>query len=278
MPAHVPNLGAINTVGSQFTHNVFQGTAKKLQAKTARAVKAQRGNTNPGQPQQFPRTMSPAPAGTPPLNDDSVSAGRARRQARAQGQPAPTTRTTQASGRAPFAGPRTTQASGNHPFAPAAPTQSPTVHLSPQFSSAEVHTSPAPNIMRSSATHATPKFSSAAQVPSTTPSPAARPSINPFQVNTIHNSPAPSAPSTPARNSLQFSDTSSKDNSPFPTHTHPEGSSSAILPHLTASQSTPGRPNEFTVGSRNVKGSGIGAMGSMLEQSAMEMRNRIRGQ
>jgi len=273
----IPNLHAIHVVGSQFTHNVFAGGAKKLQAKTAQAVKAkQRASANPGQPTQFPRSMSSAPPGTGPLSDDAVSAGRARRQARA-GVTTPTARTTQASGKTPFSTPSRTQASGRVPFAPAMPTSRPTAHLSPQFSSAETHTSPPANIFRSSETHASPKFSSISEVPNT-PTSAPKPSTNPFQVNRIENSPAPAVPSSPARSSLQFSDVSSKDNSPFPTHNHPEGSSNAILPHLTASHSSPGRPNEFTVGSRNVKGSGIGAMGSKLEQSAIEMRNRARGE
>lgn len=71
----------------------------------------------------------------------------------------------------------------------------------------------------------------------------------------------------PARNSLQFADTSKKDNSPYPTHEHPAGSSSAILPRLSATETAKtGRPNTFTVGSRNIRGGGIAAMGSMLEQ------------
>lgn len=60
----------------------------------------------------------------------------------------------------------------------------------------------------------------------------------------------------------QFADTTPKSNAPFPTHVHPEGSSSQILPNLTANQPA---PNQFTVGSRNIKGGGIAAMGSQLE-------------
>lgn len=60
----------------------------------------------------------------------------------------------------------------------------------------------------------------------------------------------------------QFADVTPKSNAPFPTHVHPEGSSTQILPHLTANQP---KPNQFTVGSRNIKGGGIAAMGSQLE-------------
>lgn len=58
-------------------------------------------------------------------------------------------------------------------------------------------------------------------------------------------------------------------NHPYPTHEHPAGSSTDILPNLSAAQSTPGRPNQFTVGSRNIRGGGIAAMGSQLEAGLM---------
>jgi hypothetical protein len=60
----------------------------------------------------------------------------------------------------------------------------------------------------------------------------------------------------------QFSDVSAKNNSPFPTHQHPAGSSNQILPSLTADQP---RTNEFTVGSRAAVPGGIAARGSQLE-------------
>lgn len=62
---------------------------------------------------------------------------------------------------------------------------------------------------------------------------------------------------------VQFADVSTKSNAPYPTHVHPEGSSSMVLPRLTAAQP---RPNQFTVGSRNIRGGGIAAMGSKLEE------------
>lgn len=71
--------------------------------------------------------------------------------------------------------------------------------------------------------------------------------INTPKVNTIQNPPSTGA------------------NHPYPTHVPPANSSTQILPTLSAAQSTPNTPNTFTVGSRNIKGNGIAAMGSQLE-------------
>lgn len=59
----------------------------------------------------------------------------------------------------------------------------------------------------------------------------------------------------------QFANVTPRDNSPYPTHQHPEGSSHALLPTLTANQPA---PNQFTVGSRRST-SGVAAAGSRLE-------------
>ncbi len=72
--------------------------------------------------------------------------------------------------------------------------------------------------------------------------------------------------STSVQNSSQFANVTPRDNSPFPTHQHPEGSSNLKLPTLTANQP---RTNEFTVGSRNAKPGGIAARGSQLEAWAI---------
>lgn len=61
--------------------------------------------------------------------------------------------------------------------------------------------------------------------------------------------------------SQQFANVTPRDNFPYPTHQHPEGSSHALLPTLTANQPA---PNQFTVGSRRST-SGIAAAGSRLE-------------
>lgn len=61
----------------------------------------------------------------------------------------------------------------------------------------------------------------------------------------------------------------------FPQHTHPEGSSTTPLPHLTASQP---RPNTFTVGSRNARPGGLAARGSQLESWAIQRQAEVRKQ
>lgn len=274
MAVNIPNLGAIQHMGAQFTHNIFAGTAKKLQAQTKRTVRIQqRTKPDTQMPEQPPKTMSEAPPGTGPLGPNAAATGRARRQARAQGQPMPGPRTSQSSGKAPFSTPNRSQSSGKTPvFGPPKPTHAPTVGQVPtQFSNVQTSTPKPANIFRSDATHATPKFSSS-QGTAVSATPSVKPAINPFQVNRISRPSGPAATPKQAPSSLQFSNTSTKDNSPFPTHVHPAGSSNAILPTLSANETAKtGRPNEFTVGSRKPGRSvqGLGAMGSKLEESLM---------
>jgi hypothetical protein len=283
-----PNLHNIAALGGQFKTNIFEGTAKQLsneakssvkrqisQTRHQRAAAAQQAaNTPPAPP---PTTMSGPASG--PLPPNAAASGRARRQARAMGVQSPTARPTQASGKAPSFAPQNRantpasgrrMASGAKPFVASTPIKAKGPAPVPTFSSQFPAQQAKPAIpFPSHMTHATPKFSNAQTHTPTIGAP--KPSINPFQVNTIQPS-APAKPQAPKppTHSLQFSDTSTKDNSPFPTHVHPEGSSNAILPHLSATETAKtGRPNEFTVGSRNVRGSGIAAMGSKLEESLM---------
>ncbi|APC46299.1 hypothetical protein HWB05_gp037 [Streptomyces phage BRock] len=75
--------------------------------------------------------------------------------------------------------------------------------------------------------------------------------------------------STPSPHSIaqtRFADVRPRDNSPFPTHQHPQGSSNLKLGNLTAAQP---KPNEFTVGSRANKPGGIASKGSQLEAWAI---------
>lgn len=112
-----------------------------------------------------------------------------------------------------------------------------------------------------------PTFSHAQNTQAATPATGPKPSTNPFKVNTIQT-PSPAKKAAPvSKGPVKFSNVSPQSNAPYPTHVHPAGSSSAILPHLSATETgKTGRPNEFTVGSRNIKGSGIAAMGSKLEE------------
>ena len=77
---------------------------------------------------------------------------------------------------------------------------------------------------------------------------------------------------THVQNSSQFANVAPRDNSPYPTHQHPEGSSNLKLQNLTADQP---RTNEFTVGSRNAKPGGIAARGSQLEAWAVSKSQAV---
>lgn len=77
---------------------------------------------------------------------------------------------------------------------------------------------------------------------------------------------------THVQNSSQFANVAPRDNSPHPTHQHPEGSSNLKLQNLTADQP---RTNEFTVGSRNAKPGGIAARGSQLEAWAVSKSQAV---
>lgn len=71
-----------------------------------------------------------------------------------------------------------------------------------------------------------------------------------------------SSPAPSGSQGSQFVDVRPRNNDPHPTHQHPQGSSNLKLGNLSESQP---RPNDFTVGSRNVKPGGIAARGSQLE-------------
>lgn len=77
---------------------------------------------------------------------------------------------------------------------------------------------------------------------------------------------------THVQNPSQFANVTPRDNSPHPTHQHPEGSSNLKLQNLTADQP---RTNEFTVGSRNAKPNGIAAKGSQLEAWAISKSQAV---
>ena len=83
---------------------------------------------------------------------------------------------------------------------------------------------------------------------------------------------AGSSPAPRAAQGSQFVNVQARDNSPFPTHEHPEGSSNLKLGNLSAAQP---KPHDFTVGSRNVKPGGIAAKGSQLEAWAISKSQAV---
>jgi|SRR5690242_2209332 len=144
-----------------------------------------------------------------------------------------------------------------------------TPNLTPSFSSAPTSHTPV-----KAAAPAPSNFSSqlAPQKPLAGPRGSATAS---FSSGPTPAKPAPKPVPQMGVTGTQFSDVSPKDNSPYPPHVHPQGSSSAVLPNLTAAQP---KPNTFTVGSRNAQPGGIAARGSQLEAWAIGRQAEIRKQ
>lgn len=96
----------------------------------------------------------------------------------------------------------------------------------------------------------------------------------PTRATSTSLAPRPSAatpgPAPASSQGSQFVNVATRDNSPFPTHQHPEGSSNLRLNTLSDKQPA---PNEFTVGSRANKPGGIAARGSQLEAWAISKQN-----
>jgi len=275
MPASMPNLSSIHTMGAQFKTNIFakaSSSAYEGAGKLGQKAKAAKAAAGPGTPTQFPKTFSPASPTDAPLSTNAVAEGRARRQAKAGYTPA------SAQHAAPNFGPASVAKGhalerGATPPTHAAPSFSSPKAASvgaPSFSHAPQAATPNPaNIFRSDATRATPSFSDVNKMSSGSSalsSPA--PSTTPFhapdntQSQQFSNSKGSGGgESTPGR-----VDVSTKDNSPFPTHVHPENSSNLNLHDLSRKISTLGKPNPVTMGSRSIKGGGIASMGSQLEE------------
>jgi hypothetical protein len=268
MPANLPNFSNLHAMGQQFKTNVFQKIASGATRSSVSLGRQARTATKPVQmPQQPQKTFSPAGPNDAPLSADAVQEGRARRQAKAANFQPP--------GAPGHAQPNFSAANvakghnlerGTGLSAPVSTHAAPKfVSLkqasvgSPSFSDAGTDTPRPANVFKSSMTHATPAFS---DVNTMQQSPASKTpvSTNPFQPHNI------SQQQFPKQQRGNFVDTSTKSNSPFPTHVHPANSSNLELSNLSAAHSSPGKPQQFTVGSRNIKGGGIASMGSQLEE------------
>lgn len=241
MPASLPNLSSIHTMGAQFKTNIFSGASRSAFAGANRLkrIAAKTPASNVQMPAQPEKTFSPAGPNDAPLSSDAVREGRMRRQERAG--VTPDVRTTQASGKTPgYQSVTRQQASGAAPsFPSSAPSRSQASGQAPSF---QVNIMPSPSALA----HAAPSFSSS--------------NTQPQQFSNSKGT-GGGGDTHPG-----FVDTSTKDNSPFPTHVHPENSSSMNMHDLSRKISTPGKPNPVTLGSRNIKGGGIASMGSQLEE------------
>lgn len=216
MSATPHNLSAIDAMGSQFKHNVFDKVTKGF----TRLAKAPRipGDSTPARPNTGPTNARRAlPSGTP--------------------MPSGAPRTARPHGMAPK-----TQLSGNPAVAalPAGGQPRNTYAMSPKR----------------------PALPGGAYN---------RPALTGPAPRVFAMGPGGSSV-TRTQNSTQFANVTPRDNSPHPTHQHPEGSSNLKLPTLTANQP---RTNEFTVGSRNAKPGGIAARGSQLEAWAVSKSQAV---
>lgn len=259
---NIPNFGNVAKMGEGGT-NIFEHRAvRRFATKIMRKANAKAAAPKASAPAQSGGSANPAPNAS---MGEQMRSGRANRQARAMGISQPRS-TSQASGKAPsFAPQRTANTAG---------------HRAPSFGPPSPSNTPFSNAQRGVPTHVAPPIavnpfshgpgSSAPQVNS-----APKPSINPFQAPaaatpastpTHHGTSSAQFVSAPEARSLPHAAVNVGSNSPFPTHVHPEGSSTQILRNTSATESAKGgAPNTFTVGSRNVKSGGIAAMGSRLE-------------
>jgi hypothetical protein len=280
------NLAAVHAMGSQFNTNVFEKIGNYA---TKKAVKINRANAMAAKANA--KNKPPVPTGV--VSGSKTTNFRTTKPAPTAALPAGSSQPQQFPGAStPIA---IASSGGGHqpPFTAGATPHSNTGPNSPQIGSgrkpiatpyqASARVIPmSGNAALTNKVNPTIGFSNTGSQTPINRTPFNQPSQTPFKVNTMmtRNTAQPafsnSGPATPAPQALpsggkaaptgpQFADVSTKDNSPFPTHVHPENSSNQILPNLSASMSVPGRPNEFTVGSRNIKGGGIASMGSQLE-------------
>ena len=240
MGANPVNLGAVTAMGAQFKHNIFDKPTKAF-LRLANAPRKQPGSIQYGgsgttnyRTTASKRTVS-APAGLPRAGGNPpAAAGGGQR-------------------RGPFTPPGGGSGGrGGGGLPPGTPRiQATSIRLDRDRTSA--------------GTTARPMGPNRTALPS-----AARPALPGGARLAL---PAGSSGGAPkVQNSAQFANVTTRDNSPFPTHQHPEGSSNLKLQNLSANQP---RQNEFTVGSRNAKPGGIAAKGSQLEAWAISKSNAV---
>lgn len=251
------NMANVEAMGSQFKENIFNKIAPK-----AFKLSAKHNYTPPPVNRQ-------APIGT------TVTAGTPTRSAPGNTLPRGSGRPTGGSGLAGGAAPR---------GLPPGPTRAPQGGFAtPHTPGATPHSNTGPNRLAIGSGRkpiATPYNAPARVIPMSGGTPAThmpfshpttqqavnrthfnQPSTTPF--TPIAPTPHTVTPAAPATTPHMGA------NHPYPTHEHPAGSSTDILTNLSTAQSRPGRPNQFTVGSRNIRGGGIAAMGSQLEAGLM---------
>lgn len=277
------NMAAVSSMGAQFNTNVFEklaktslNTAKHIAKNMGKpGVQSGSGKTNFRTTKAAPRTPAGAlPAGSTNKSPSAVSSGVTKAPALPPGSmiatpyhqgatPHSVVPSTPALPAGKYRGIATPYQGGNR--------------VIPMSGNAALTNRVNPNFSFSDTESHSPMNRTQFNQPSTTPFKAPTTMLTHNATKQAYSSmpTPPEAPPAAERSggktaptsnlSGQFSDVSTKDNSPFPTHEHPAGASNMILPRLTAAQSEPGKPNEFVVSSRNAKPGGIAAAGSRLE-------------
>lgn len=265
MPANIPDMAAVDAMGKQFTHNVFENISKQS-FKAAKGYAKKAGPPLPKTNQSVSHTVTRG-AGTPNAPTNTLPAGSSKAPgglgagAAQRALPSGPTKAPQGG----FATPHTAGATpysntgANRPALPAgkyrgiATPYSPPARVIPMSGNAALTNRVNPNVAFS---HTTPAQTT------TNRTAFNQPSTQPFH-NNAPGMPAATPGNTPQVHSpTQFSSVQPKS---YPQHMAPAGSSQQVLPNLSAAHSSPGKPQTFTVGSRNIKGGGIAAMGSQLE-------------
>lgn len=180
------------------------------------------------------------------------------------------------------------QTSFSSQFTPQKATASPQGSATATFSSGSTPSAPKPVSAPPAPVQRTPASTTQTHVSGTTPNKSLRgnpvPSVH-TEMQRRMGKPGMQldvGPATPTVSNQQFrsphAEAQSRRNvggGSFPQHEHPQGSSTAPLPKLTAAQP---KPNTFTVGSRNAKPGGLAARGSQLEAWAIGRQAEVRKQ
>lgn len=313
MAANIPDIGAINTLGGQFTHNVFEGAQKHFTKKSGQQAAAaqnvakqtasnrqkfaqsaaqgiKQGRTKFVQGQQQQQTAAKKAAAA---HAAGVKSGKV---APAAGAPprtfamAPTPQA-KAAAKQSAAGAKTMQQQRNFAHGQALNYQAAQFRVQQQQMNKPAKGSPVNTATTPKVPSLSPAFSSptathtpvqAKPIPAasfssqlTPQKPVAKPQGTPTASFSSASGNGAAKPSTaPSKPPVSTQFSSGPTGGGgFPQHSHPAGSSTAPLPNLTAAQP---KPNTFTTGSRNAKPGGIAAKGSQLEAWAMGRTAEIR--
>jgi len=311
MPANIPDTGAINNLGGQFTHNIFAGAQKNLNMKSRQLSAQHQSGVKTAEANRNAYANSAAQAVNKGraafVKNQQTQAKQAATAAKTHAAGVKSGRVAPASGEAPrtFAM-GTTPQQKTQAKATAANTKTMQQQMNfahgqaltfqaAQFKTKQSQTNYAHgqaiqqqkqmdkqkgkgSVTTPAAPKLTPGFSS--PTPTHTPIKALSLTASTFSHQLSPQKPQQGPSGIPGATFSHGSTPSapspvagSLTSSQFSDHEHPAGSSTTPLPTLTANQP---KPNTFTTGSRNAKPGGIAARGSQLESWAMGKQAQVR--